>query len=418
MSDPLPTGGFRWLSDGEIESLNIEELDIYDSQGYIFEVDLEVPPHLHDHHNDYPLAPERLEIDETMLSPFQRKNFPEKQKSTTTKLAPNLREKVQYVTHYRNLQFYLSQGLVLKKIHRVLSFTQSCWLEKYIDFKTRQRTLAKNSFGKDFFKLLNNAVFGKRQENLRNRINVEVVTNRKIALKRACKPNLKRSYSIHEDLVIMEMGVRKLTLNKPIYAGYSILEISKLWMYEFHSYCMLKWFDNIQLCFTDTDSLLYRIEGQNVYEVMKEHADMFDFSEYPFEHFCYDKKNKKVLGKFKDELLSLTLEEFIGLRPKCYSLLFYGKVENNIVINLDRGEKQVAKGTKKTMKKCHHCHVHFQDVLENLVQVYIKQNNILSNKHSIGTYHQTKVSLTAYDTKRWILDDGVKTLAHGHYMTQ
>ena len=240
MSDPLPTRGFRWLSDGEIESLNIEELDIYDSRGYIFEVDLEVPPHLHDHHNDYPLAPERLEIDETMLSPFQRKNFPEKQKSTTTKLAPNLREKVQYVTHYRNLQFYLSQGLVLKKIHRVLSFTQSCWLEKYIDFNTRQRTLAKNSFGKDFFKLLNNAVFGKTQENLRNRINVEVVTNRKLALKRACKPNLKRSYSIHKDLVIMEMGVRKLTLNKPIYAGYSILEISKLWMYEFHYDCMLK----------------------------------------------------------------------------------------------------------------------------------------------------------------------------------
>ena len=107
------------------------------------------------------------------------------------------REKVQYVTHYRNLQFYLSQGLVLKKIHRVLSFTQSCWLEKYIDFNTKQRTLSKNSFGKDFFKLLNNAVFGKTQENLRNRINVEVVTNRKLALKRACKPNLKRSYSIH-----------------------------------------------------------------------------------------------------------------------------------------------------------------------------------------------------------------------------
>ena len=121
----------------------------------------------------------------------------------------------------------------------MLSFTQSCWLEKYIDFNTRQRTLAKNSFGKDFFKLLNNAVFGKTQENLRNRINVEVVTNRKIALKRACKPNLKRSYSIHEDLVIMEMGVRKLTLNKPIYAGYSILEISKLWMYEFHYQKML-----------------------------------------------------------------------------------------------------------------------------------------------------------------------------------
>ena len=189
-------------------------------------------------------------------------------------------------------------------------------------------------------------------------------------------------------------------------------------MYQFHYDKMLKWFDNISLCFTDTDSLLYRIEGQDVYAVMNEHAEEFDFSDYPYSHFCYDPKNKKVLGKFKDELFSLTLEEFIGLRPKCYSLLFYGKVVDNIIVNTLVDEKQVAKGTKKTMKKRHLRHVHFKDVLENLVQVYIKQNNILSNKHSIGTYHQTKVSLTAYDTKRWILDDGVRTIAHGHYKTQ
>ena len=149
----------------------------------------------------------------------------------------------------------------------------------------------------------------------------------------------------------------------------------KLWMYQFHYDKMLKWFDNISLCFTDTDSLLYRIEGQDVYQVMKEHAEEFDFSEYPYSHFCYDSKNKKVLGK--DELLSLTLEEFIGLRPKCYSLLFHGKVVDNIIVNLNIGEKQVAKVTKKTMKKRHLRHVHFKDVLENLVQVYIKQNNII-----------------------------------------
>ena len=144
----------------------------------------------------------------------------------------------------------------------------------------------------------------------------------------------------------------------------------------------------------------------------------FDFSEYPFEHFCYDKKNKKVLGKFTDELLSLTLEEFIGLRPKCYSLLFYGKVENNMIIHLDRGEKQVAKGTKKSMKKRHLRHAHFQDVLKNLSRYYVKQNNFVSQKHSVGTYHQTKVSLTGFDTKRWIKDNDTETLAHGHYLTK
>ena len=250
MSDPLPTGGFEWLTDEEIEKLDIEKLEIEDLQGYIFEVDLEIPHKLHDYFNDYPLAPEALEIEEDMLSPFQQKNFPEKHKEKTVKLAPNLRNKEKYVTHYRNLKFYLSQGLVLKKIHRVLRFHQSRWLEKYIDFNTKQRTMAKNNFEKDFFKLLNNSVFGKTQENLRNRINVEIVTDRNKAIKRAAKPNLKRSYTIHEDLVVMEMGITKLELNKPLYVGFTILDLSKLWMYEFHYYCMMKWFKKIELCKT------------------------------------------------------------------------------------------------------------------------------------------------------------------------
>ena len=418
MSDPLPTGGFRWLQVEEIAELDIENLEIDSKRGYIFEVDLEIPHYLHDLHSDYPLAPERIDIDESMLSPFQKENFPEKHKCTSTKLAPNLNNKTNYVTHYRNLQFYLRQGLVLKKIHRVLTFTQSRWLEKYIDFNTRQRALSRSSFGKDFFKLLNNAVFGKTQENLRNRISVEVITNRKVALKRVCKPSLKRTYAIHEDLVIAEARVTKLTLNKPVYVGFTVLDISKLWMYEMHYDHMLKWFDNISLCFTDTDSLLYRIEGQDVYTVMKEHSDMFDFSEYPYTHFCYDPKNKKVLGKFKDELFSLSLEEFIGLRPKCYSLKFRGKVKDGVIVNFDIDEKQVAKGTKKSVKKRHLRHSHFVDVVDNLTQINVRQNTLQSQKHSIGSYNQTRVALTAYDTKRWILDDGIHTLAHGHFKTQ
>ena len=110
MSDPLPTGGFDWLTEEEIGALDIGNLDINDMHGYIFEVDLEVPKQYHDYYNDYPLAPETLEIDESMLSPFQEKYFPEKHKEKTVKLAPNLRDKERYVTHCRNLKFYVSQG--------------------------------------------------------------------------------------------------------------------------------------------------------------------------------------------------------------------------------------------------------------------------------------------------------------------
>ena len=130
---------------------------------------MEYPSVLHRRHNDYPLAPERLTISESMLSPFQLE-FPANQKKTSTKLAPNLRDKKNYVLHYRNLKFYFDQGLILNKIHKVLAFKQSPWLKTYIDYNTRMRAMSSSGFAKDFYKLMNNSVFGKTQENLRNRV--------------------------------------------------------------------------------------------------------------------------------------------------------------------------------------------------------------------------------------------------------
>ena len=122
----------------------------------------------------------------------------------------------------------------ITKIHRVLSFTQSPWLEKYINYNTECRKLSKSAFEKDFYKLMNNAVFGKTQENLRNRVSVEVITDEKIAMKRIAKPSFKRSQIIHENLVIIQSAITTLKLNKPIYVGFSVLDLSKLLMYKFH----------------------------------------------------------------------------------------------------------------------------------------------------------------------------------------
>ena len=364
---------------------------------------MEYPHRLHKLHSDYPLAPEKLDIEEFMLSSFQQQ-FPKHQKKKSTKLAPNLHDENNYVVHYRNLKFYLEQGLVIKKIHRVLSFKQSSWLKQYIDFNTRMRSRSTSDFEKDFYKLMNNSVFGKTQENLRNRVNVEVVTNRELALKRACKPSHKKSTTIHDDLVIMQTTIKNLELNKPLYVGFSVLELSKLHMYRFHYDTMLPRYPNrLNLCFTDTDSLLYEIKTQDIYADMRESINDYDFSDYPKDHPNFSVENKKRIGKFKDELNSLPLEEFIGLRPKCYSLLF------------DRTkEKQTAKGTKSAVKKAFLRHHHYRDVLDNLSTVRVKQNVIKSRYHKLGTYHQNKASLTAFDTKRWICDDGIHTLAYGH----
>ena len=230
-------------------------------------MDLEYPKALHYQHNDYPLAPERLTIDESMLSSFQQ-NFPSEQKKSSTKLTPNLHDKRNYIVHYRNLKFYLEQGLIIKRIHRVLTFKQTAWLKTYIDFNTHMRSESSSAFGKDFYKLMNKSVYGKTNENLRNRVNVEVLTNREKALKRACKPSFKRSMTIRDDLVVMQCAIANLELNKPVYVGFSVLDLSKLLMYEFHYGNMLTKYNNINLCFTDTDSLLYEIYTDDIYRDM------------------------------------------------------------------------------------------------------------------------------------------------------
>ena len=146
---------------------------------------------------------------------------------------------------------------------------------------------------------------------------------------------------------------------------------------------------------------------------MAEYIDDYDFSDYPKVHHLYNTRHKKVLGKFKGELKGMTLEEFIGLRPKCYSLLFLGEVRNNQIIHTDAAEKQTA-GVKKTYLRQNH----YKDTLNNLSIVRVKQNANKSKQHKIGTYHQNKLALTAFDTTRWIREYGINTLAHGHYETK
>ena len=169
----------------------MQDLSDDDEDGYILEVDLHYPTSLHNHHDDYPLAPESLVIDRSMYSPTQHSAFPES--SPQKKLTSNLQDKVRYVVHYRNLKIYLQLGLVVTKVHRVLTFKQSPWLKIYIDFNTRHRSLVGNcNFLKDFFILMNKSVFGKTQENLRNRVNVKLVSDARLLRKRVAKPTFCR----------------------------------------------------------------------------------------------------------------------------------------------------------------------------------------------------------------------------------
>ena len=164
------------------------------------------------------------------------------------------------------------------------------------------------------------------------------------------------------------------------------------------------------------DSLLYEIGGVDIYDVMAQNEDEFDLSDYPFDHPLYNKHNKKVIGKFKDELNSIALEEFVGCLPKCYSLRHTGKVEKNAYKDNERHEKATAKATKKYVRDRALTHDIYRSVIIDNAVIKVKQNTIQSKSHQLGTYHQRRTALTPYDTKRYILNDNITTRAIGHHL--
>ena len=276
------------------------------------------------------------------------------------KLVCNLYSKKKYVAHINTLKQALNHGLKFKKIHRVIEFNQEAWLRPYIDMNTELRKLAKNDFEKDRFKLMNNSVFGKAKKNIRKHRDIKLVTTDKKRNKLVSEPNYHTINLISENLSIIEMKKTKVKMNKPIYLGLSILEISKILMYEFwYDYMKPKYNSNVKLCYMDTDSLIMDIKTNDFYkDIASDVENRFDTLNYEantsettaepnsLERSALARrplptgKNKKVIRLMKDELGGKIITEFVTLRPKTYSFL-----------TDDGKEDKKAKGTKKCIKK-------------------------------------------------------------------
>lgn len=310
MRSYLPTGKMRFLRQDEINAFNISTIPNEGDVGYLLEIDLEYPASLHDVHSDYPVAPENITVPNEWLSKYSyelwKKINPDdpemKRRVRTKKLICSLYDKTNYIAHYRNLKLYVSLGLKIKKIHRILEFQQSPWLRPYIDFNIEKRKLSNNKFERNFYKLMVNQVFGKSMENVRRYMNFQLIhTNSKLK-KRVAKSSFKRCQIFNENLVGVEHKRIQLTLNKPIFCGMTILEISKCIMYDFHYNIMKpKYGNKIKLLFTDTDSLCYWIQTEDVYKDMYENKQYYDLSNYPINHFIFDTTNKTKPGVMKDE---------------------------------------------------------------------------------------------------------------------
>ena len=392
MSQSLPTDGFKWMKNitkdkvmGILEKANDSMINPIKKKGYIFEVDLEYPKDLWKSHNEYPLAPEKLKV------------------NGVEKLICHFKPHKNYVIHYRNLRQCLEMGLVITAVHRGISFNQSPWMEPYIRKNTELRKTAANSFEKDFFKLMNNSVFGKTIENIRKRQNIILVDNRPKAVKLSSRPNFNRATIFDRNLIAVHMKKTEVFFNKPVYVGQAILDLSKTLMFDFHYNYIQKKYSHIhaKLLFTDTDSLMYEITTDDFYkDISKDISSKFHTSDYPPDHESgiLTGANKKVIGMFKDEVAGRQITHFVGLRPKLYSF----KVE-------DSNTTKKCKGIKKNVVK-----KDFEDYVDCLFSGKKQMRSmkiIRSENHDIYSKEVNKVALSNEDDKRKLGKDKVNTKA-------
>ena len=263
----------------EFNEIFIRNYDENSDKGNFLEIGVDYPKKLFDLHKDLPFLPERRKVNKV------------------EKLICNIGDKEKYVMHIKVLKQALNDGLVLKKVHRVIQFNHKDWLKPYIDMNTKLRKEAKNYFEKDFFKLMNNSVFGKTMENMRKHRYFKLVITDEKRNKLVSEPNYHTTKRFPENLLAIEMKNKtKVKMNKPIYLGMSILDISKMLMYKFwYDYFKPKYGDKAKLCYTDTDSFIINIITEDFFEDISNNVEIW------YNTSDYDENDKKSLpiGKNK-----------------------------------------------------------------------------------------------------------------------
>jgi hypothetical protein len=416
MCERLPTHGFKWvdgdtLDEGFIRSYAADKTHT----GYFLEVDLKYPDHLHNEHNDYPLAPEHLEI------------------GMYRKLAPNLLNKNNYVVHISNLRYYLEKGMILTKIHRGVKFFHDTWLKAYIDNNSSLRQKATNDFEKDYYKLMNNAFYGKTMENVRGRINIQFCLSKERFDKYVSSPLFANQIHVinSEGLALVKCHRRTVNLDKPIYIGASVLDFSKLLMYKFHYDTMKVSYPNALMMKTDTDSLLYYIKTTDLYKELKTDNTLqskIEYSNYPKHHPLFNTDRKKVPGYFQDECVDgkmAIISEYVGLRAKSYSNKLYYPEES------DYHTKMKGKGVPNRHLKTRVTFDDYKTCLSTGKPVRLGDKasenetqrdpiySFRSNGMCTYSVQSAKIALSSGDDKRIPISPGsVYTYAIGHYATR
>jgi hypothetical protein len=396
LSQPLPQSDFKWVPSGELNAL-LERLPgmdpVNESTGYVFEVDLHTPEALHNSLDELPPAPVSMRV------PGQERTPP--------KLLLTHLDKKNYVIHYRLLKYYIELGVVVTGIHRAVSFKQSAFFKSYIDHNTGKRAQTQDEIAKTLYKLKNNSLFGKTMENLRKRCNIRVVNSEERFVTYASRPTFTHFSEIDADLFLIFLLKEGTVLDRPIYIGQAVLDLSKLLMYQMY-YEKLRPLaqakgGRIGLLGGDTDSFFLELDGIRREDYL---ADMlrdglFDSSNYPPGHPLYRVDRKAHVGIFKDEVAGERILEWVLLRPKCYAY----KLENG-------EESKKAKGVQRYVAENKLTFNHYLDCYQNSETLRMQQRGFRSFNHNICTVQNNKIALTPFDDKRaW---NGNLSRAYGH----
>lgn len=473
--------------DGDMHALATWLMAVPDDapRGFLLEVDLDYPESLHESHNDLPFCAENKPPPSP--SEFTKQQFAQYSPHPSrrhdyfkgTKLIADLQPKRNYVIHYRLLKLALKHGLVLVKVHRVLSFKQSAWLAPYINFNTMQRRNSKNDVEKELWKLLSNAVFGKMMENVNKRRGIELISAAgwAKALKMASHPWMKTwRIIVPDNLIALEKSRTQVYYDRPILVGQAILDISKTIMYQFHYEIMRPHFaymnaegrieNRLTLLYTDTDSFVYYIAGlkgksihRDFYELYRQY-DCFDLSEMQctplpdgFEGYTTDSitplhepllawnwgdhtpplyfekgKNAKLLGRMKDETFGVPIAKFLALRPKMYSVTLtrpmvvphHNKKKQAMGKTSFKGEICKKKGIHKRlpgdMEKEYFCFDEYQRVFDGGEARSLAFASITHTKEFLlQTTMQTKIGLAPLDDKSYWFNSRCN-VRYGHYL--
>ena len=393
LSQPLPCSNFSWiLGDGlEQMCMDLLRLDTVTSEyGYTMEVDLVIPDEHHDKLDQLPLAPE-------LKCPPNSK---------IKKLLLTHTPKFNYIVHWRLLQCFVNLGAQVVKVHRMIKYRQANVFANYINFNSQRRASSTSKFDKDFYKLKNNSLYGKTVENLLNRLNIRLCNNEKQFLTYTSHYGFRRSMHIAESLVAILLNRNTVCLDRPIYIGHTVLDLSKLRMYELQ-YKELESYRNhfnchIDIIAGDTDSFFLRCRNVNKLDLLtKMHQDgLLDTSNYAPDHILYSSTFANQIGLFKDEGHGDEFDEAVFLNTKCYSLHRPGS-----------GQMR-AKGV--ILKQTSINHDNYLAVYNDGMPLNVNQTTFQTVNHQIFTVKRTKRALTVFENKRFWTSRNT-SLAYGHW---